>query len=148
QPARLRPPLAGLLWRPQTFAGRGRRHADVDERDVRLVHPDVTQEVFRRAALRDDLEPGVLEQPRDPLAQQHGIVCEDYAHAAEASAGRAERGKARRESGGVELEEPFRRVDPGQLVVAEIPEVVRRLQLLARARGEQDLPTAACLADA
>ena len=47
------------------------------------MHADVAEQVLGRAALGDHLEPGVLEQARDPLAQQDGVVGEDYAHAAE-----------------------------------------------------------------
>src|SRR5206468_9083977 len=101
-----------------------RRHADVDQRDVGLVHADVAQQIVGRAALGDDLEAGVLEQARYPLTQQDRVVGEDYAHAAEPSARGAERGKPGRQPGRVELEEPLRLVDAGQLVIAEILELV------------------------
>src|SRR5262249_11759271 len=83
-----------------------------------------------------------------PLAEQDRVVGEDYAHAAKASAGRAERRKPRDKAGCVELEESFGRVDAGELVVAEILELVLGAQLLARARGKQDLAAAAGLSDA
>ena len=53
-----------------------RRHADVDDRNVRLVHRHVPQQVLGRPRLGDDLESGLLEQARDTLAQEHGVVGE------------------------------------------------------------------------
>jgi hypothetical protein len=77
------------------------------------VHADVPQQVVCRSALRDDLEAGVLEQPRDAFAQQDGVVCKHYTHAAEPSSCGAERGEASREPGRIELVQPFRLVDAG-----------------------------------
>ena len=71
--------LADLLGGAQALVRMGRRHADVDDRDVRLVHRDVAQEVVRRAGLRDDVEAGLLEQPRDALSEEHRVVREDDA---------------------------------------------------------------------
>jgi hypothetical protein len=58
----------------------GRRHADVDHRDVGLVGVDLAQQVLGVAGLADDLEAPLLEQPHHALAQQHRIVGDDYAH--------------------------------------------------------------------
>jgi hypothetical protein len=68
-----------------------RRHPDVDDRDVRLVHRDVAQDVLARARLRRHLESRLLEQPHDPLAQQHGVVGDHDLHARLGSDGVAER---------------------------------------------------------
>ena len=69
--------LADLLRRAQSLVGLGRRHLDVDDRDVGLVRPDLQQQIVGRAALPDDLEALALEQARDALAQKHGVVGED-----------------------------------------------------------------------
>ena len=44
-----------------------------------LVRADFQQQILCGAALTDDLESRVLEQPRDPLAQEHRVVGEDDA---------------------------------------------------------------------
>ena len=46
-------------------------------------------------------------------AQQDGVVCKHYTHAAEPSSCGAERGEASREPGRIELVQPFRLVDAG-----------------------------------
>jgi dGTPase len=51
-----------------------RRHAHVHDGDVRSVRAHLQEQVLRGAALADDLEAGVLEQARDPLAQEDGVV--------------------------------------------------------------------------
>ena len=76
---RVRVLLADLLRRAQSFVGLGRRHLDVDDRDVGLVRADLQQQILGRAALADDLESLALEQAGDALAQQHGVVGEDDA---------------------------------------------------------------------
>ena len=55
--------------RAQALVGVRRRHAHVDDRDVRLVRADLAQQVLGVAGLAGDLEAGVLEQPHEPLAQ-------------------------------------------------------------------------------
>jgi len=66
--------VADLLRRAKPFVGLGRRHPDVDDRDVGLVRADLQQQILRGAALTDYLESRVLEQPRDPLTQENGVV--------------------------------------------------------------------------
>ena len=39
-----------------------------------LCAPTLRSRSSRVAGLSDDLEAGILEQPNDPLAQQHGVV--------------------------------------------------------------------------
>ena len=53
----------------------------------------------------------------------------------------------RRQTGDVELEQTLRLVDAGQVVLPEIRELLRGIERIARPLGEQDLPTAARLAD-
>jgi hypothetical protein len=88
--AAVRPALPDLLGGTQSLVGLRRRHPDVDQGDVRLVQADVPEEILRRAALRHDLEPRVLQQARNALAQKDGVVGENYAHTAEPSPSRRE----------------------------------------------------------
>ena len=68
---------ADRLRRPEALVGVGRRHPDVDDRDVRAMLADGLQERVGVAGLGDDLEAGLGQQPRDPLAQQERVVGED-----------------------------------------------------------------------
>ena len=72
-------PLADLPGGPEALVRVGGRHADIDDGHVRLVHGDMPQQVLRRAGLRHDLEPGLLEQACDALAEEHRVVGEDDA---------------------------------------------------------------------
>ncbi len=65
----------------QPLVGVRRRHADVDDRDVGAVHRHVAEEVVGRSRLRDHLVAGLREQPRDPLAEEDGVVGEHDPHA-------------------------------------------------------------------
>ena len=78
--AHVRVALADLLRGAEPFVGVRRRHADVDDRDVRLVAPDLQQQVVCGARLPGDLEARVLEELRDPLAEKHRVVCDHHAH--------------------------------------------------------------------
>ena len=71
---------ADLQRRAQAVVGVGRRHADVDDRHVGLVRVDLAQQVLGVAGLADHVEAPLLEQPHDPLAQEHRVVGDDYAH--------------------------------------------------------------------
>ena len=110
-----------------------RRHPDVDDRDVRLVHRDVAEEVLGRARLRDDLEARLVEQPRDPLPEQHRVVGEHDAHGRRAGPG-AERRKVAAEARIVELEDPLR---IGQVRERPEPEIAQLV--LGRERGRRGL---------
>ena len=145
---RLGPALANLLRGAQALVRLRRRHPDVDQGDVGLVHADVPQEILGCAALSNDLEAGVLEQAGDPLTEQDGVVREHYAHAAKSLSCGAEGWKARGQARDVELEELHGLVEPGQLVLAQIGELVRRLERVAGSLREQDLAAAARLGDA
>ena len=65
---------ADAVGRAQALVGVRRRHAHVDHRDVRVVGADLAQQVLGVAGLARDLEPGLLEQARETLAQEHGVV--------------------------------------------------------------------------
>ena len=97
-------PLTDLARGSEALVRVGRRHADVDHGDVRLVHRDVAEQVLRRSGLRDDLEAGLLEQPGDALAQQHRVVREhDAARVAELRDGAAQRREVARKPVGDHL---------------------------------------------
>src|SRR3954454_15629586 len=68
---------ADLAGRAQPLVGVAGRHADVDDRDVGLVGADLAEQVLGVAGLAGDLEAGVLEQPDETLAQQHGVLGHD-----------------------------------------------------------------------
>src|SRR5439155_22106442 len=74
-----RMPAADLLRGAQALVRVGRRHADVDDRDVGGVEGHVAQQVVGRARLRCNLEARVLEQAADALAKQDGVVGKDDA---------------------------------------------------------------------
>ena len=78
--ADLRPARADQLRRPQALVGVRRRHADVDDRDVRARALDERAQLVGVGGEADHLEPGLLEQPRQPLAQNDGVVGDDYPH--------------------------------------------------------------------
>ena len=56
-----------------------RWHLDVDDGDVGAKALRPAQEVIRGSGLCDDLEPGSLEYPRDPLAQEYVVLADDHA---------------------------------------------------------------------
>jgi hypothetical protein len=85
----------------------------------------VAKEILRGPALGDDLEAGVLEEARNPLAEQDGVVGEHYAQTAKPLPRCAERWEASGQAGDVELKEPHRFVEAGQLVLAQIRDFVR-----------------------
>jgi hypothetical protein len=67
---------ADLVRRTQALIGVGRRHPDVDDGDVGAVRADLAQQVLGVPGLAGDLEAGLLEQAREALAQQHGVISE------------------------------------------------------------------------
>src|SRR6266511_2980355 len=73
--------LADLLRGLQSLVRVRRRHADVDDRDVRPVRAHLEQELLAVARLTDDLEASLLEQPRDPLAQEHRVLGQHHTQA-------------------------------------------------------------------
>ena len=130
----------------------GRRHAHVDDREVGLVLGDDGQQRLGVADARDDLVAGVLEQPREPLAQEHGVLRDhDVAWErdldARAAAGRAGdreraavRGDAVAEAGEAGAAARTRAAD------AVVGDAHAQRAVLARARVERDRASAdACL---
>src|SRR3954471_4192494 len=53
---------------------------DVDDCDVRRVAPHLQQQVVGGVALRDDLEAGLAEQPRETLPEENTVLGDHYAH--------------------------------------------------------------------
>ena len=72
--------LSDLSRRPHPLVGVGRRHPDVDDRDVGRVAAHLEQEVVRGARLAGDLEAGPLQQLRDALPEENRVVCDHDAH--------------------------------------------------------------------
>ena len=68
---------ADRLRGPEALVGVGRRHPDVDDRDVGVVLADGDEERVGVADLGDDLEAGLDQQPGDPLAQEERVVGQD-----------------------------------------------------------------------
>ena len=60
----------------EPLVGMGRRHPDIDDRDVGMELSNGREELGRIACLRDDVEPGFSEQPGDTLAKQDGVIGE------------------------------------------------------------------------
>ena len=56
------------------------RHPHVDDREVRLVLADQREQRVGVARAADDLVAGVLEQPGEALAQEHGVLGDHDAH--------------------------------------------------------------------
>ena len=71
---------ADLPGRDEAFVGVRGRHADVDDRRVGSGEPDVSEQLVGVLRLGDDVDSGVLEQTDDPLAREHHVVGDDYAH--------------------------------------------------------------------
>ena len=71
---------ADPVRRAQALVGVGRRHAHVDHGDVGLVRADLAQQLLGVARLADDLEARLVQQSRDPLTQQNGVVGDHDTH--------------------------------------------------------------------
>ena len=56
------------------------RHAHVDDRELGLVLADQREQRVGVARPADDLVAGVLEQPGEALAQEHGVLGDHDAH--------------------------------------------------------------------
>ena len=76
----------------QALVGMGWRHAEVDQRHVRAGQADLPQQGFGVLGLGDHLDACVAQQVDDPLAGEHDVVGDDYAHG---SSARSRVGKAR-----------------------------------------------------
>jgi hypothetical protein len=53
-----------------------RRHADVDDRDIRNLVSDKLDQALRVRRLTDDLEAPFAQQSRETLPKQHIVVCD------------------------------------------------------------------------
>ena len=67
--------LGGL----EAFVRVGGWHPDVDDRDVRSVLADRSEQGLGVADLGDDIEAGLGQQPRDALPQEERVVGQDEA---------------------------------------------------------------------
>jgi hypothetical protein len=65
---------ADLQGRAQTFVAVGRRQADVDDHGIQVVAPDILQELVGISALRDDIEPGFVQEPAQALAEEDPVL--------------------------------------------------------------------------
>ena len=134
--------LTDLLGRPQTLVCLCRRHTDVDDRNVGLVHRDVAQQILGIAGLRDDVESGLQEQSRDSLAQKHRVVGEHDTNRCRAGTG-AQRREVPSEADLLELKDPLRLRHIGQCPEAEVAQVASRRQCRCGRLGGDDLSSVA-----
>ena len=72
--------LADLLRGLEPLVRVRRRHPDVDDGDVRGVAPHLQHQLVRVAGLTHDVEARLLEDARDALTQEDGVVGEHHAH--------------------------------------------------------------------
>ena len=73
--------LADRARRVEALGRVRRRHADVDDGELRPLLAHERDELVAVAGLADDLEAEPLEQAREPLAEQDVVVGEDDAGA-------------------------------------------------------------------
>ena len=131
--------LAQLLRGAQALVGVRRRHADVDDRDVRLERANLQEQLVGVACLADDLEARILEQAGHALAQQDRVVGDQDSQAgAEPALGDV--GAQGRELAAVELVDPLRPLEAAQLVHAEIAQLVGRPERRAARLRESTWP--------
>ena len=64
----------------EPFVGVRRGHPDVDDRDRRLVHGDVTEQVVGVVGLGDDVEARFAEQPHDSLPEEDRVLRDHDRH--------------------------------------------------------------------
>ena len=69
-----------LLGGDEPFVGVRGRHADVDDRDVRPLEPDLPDQRFRVLDLGNHLDLRLAEQADDSFPGEHGVLRDDYAH--------------------------------------------------------------------
>ncbi len=68
----------------EALVGVRRRHADVGDCDVGPFEADVPEEALGVLRLADDVDACLLEEVHDPLAREHRVLCDDYAHGSSA----------------------------------------------------------------
>ena len=128
---------ADLLRRAEPLVGVGRRHPDVHDGDVGLVHRDVAKQIVGGAGLRDDVEPGLLEQPRHALPEEHRVVGEDDpARIAELRDGAAQRWEVPGQAVGEHLVDRLRVGKSLEAVRAEVARLDFRDERRRRRREE------------
>jgi hypothetical protein len=124
-----------------------RRHADVDDGDVRVVHGDVPQEILGVARLGADVEARVGEEPCDALPEQHRVVGEDDPDAGAERRDRvAERRKVARKVVRHQLVDPLWHGQALQAVLAELAQRHARELRHRLVRGD-DLTSVARIRD-
>src|SRR5262245_47160581 len=69
-----------LLGRDQSLVGVGGGHADVGDRHVGPAQGHLSEQAVGIAGLAHHLDGGVPQQADDPLAGEHRVVGDDYAH--------------------------------------------------------------------
>ena len=74
------PTDTNLLRRLQPFVGEARRHADVDDRHIRLTALDEREQLLGVRRQPCHLEARLDEEARESLAQEGGVVGDDYPH--------------------------------------------------------------------
>src|ERR1035437_808011 len=72
-----REPRAQLDRGTQTLEHEGRRHANVRHHKIRVKVRDHVLQLVRSSGLTHDIEALLLDQARDPLAHEYGVVREE-----------------------------------------------------------------------
>ena len=139
----LRPDLARRL---DALVGLRRRHADVDDRHVRVVAAHLQQQLVGGPGLADDLDPGLGQQPRQALPQQRRVLGDHRPQAVIVGPDVPERRKVLVQIVGEQLEDLLGLRQPPELEGAEVDR--RRLDQARRRLRGQHLPTVAGLTDA
>ena len=106
------------------------------------MHGDVAQQVLGGARLRDDLEARLVEQARDPLAEEHRVVGEHDPDRSRAGT-RAQRREVAAEAGIVELEDALGVGEVRQRPEPEVAELVLGRERAGRGLGQDDLAAVA-----
>ena len=143
--AGIRVPRADLAGRADPLVRLRGRHADVDDRDVGVVAAYLEHQLVRVSRLPDDLDLGVLEQPREPFAQQGRVVGDHRGEPALVHADVAERRELGVEIVGDELEDPLRLAQPAEVELTEL--AYRHTETAGRLSRGHDLAAVRCLAD-
>ena len=109
-----------------TVVGEAGRHANVRDHDVRPLLLDLAQEILGVIGLPDDLEALCLEQRRDALPEEHGVVRQHdpdrrllLRRSGEVVC-EAKRREVGLEPGRLELEDPFGLGQAAQAILAEL----------------------------
>jgi hypothetical protein len=71
---------ADFLGGDEAFVGVGRRHLDVDDRDVGACQRDFAAQFPGGPGLADDVEAGLGQQPVKPVPEEYLVVCDHDSH--------------------------------------------------------------------